>query len=59
MNKDSNLNQDNLDFEKMNATLADPNFANWYYHQIIGRTDNNMEFSIESFVRTINDYKLN
>lgn len=59
MNRDGNLNQDNLDFEKMNATLANPDFANWYYHQIIEGTDKNMEFSIENFVQIINNYKLN
>lgn len=56
MDRDNNLNQNDLDFEKMNATLADQNFANWYYHQVI---DNNVEFSIENFVKIINDYKLN
>jgi len=59
LNRDSNLNNKDLDFEKMNATLADPNFANWYYHQIIDNANENMEFSIEDFVKTINNYKLN
>ena len=31
MDRDNNLNQIDVDFEKINATLADPNFANWYY----------------------------
>ena len=35
MDRDNNLNQNDLDFEKINATLADPSFANWYYHQVI------------------------
>lgn len=59
MNKDSNLNKGDLDFEKMNAILANPDFANWYYHQIIDNANGNMEFSIEDFVQTINNYKLN
>lgn len=59
MDRDNNLNQNDLDFEKMNATLADQNFANWYYHQVIDNADNNVEFSIENFVKIINDYKLN
>lgn len=59
MNRDNNLKQNDLDFEKMNATLADQNFANWYYHQVIDNTDDNVEFSIENFVKIINDYKLN
>jgi len=59
LNRDINLNQDGLDFEKMNATLADPNFANWYYHQVIDNPNENMEFSIENFVQTINNYKSN
>ena len=41
LNRDSNLNNKDLDFEKMNATLADPNFANWYYHQIIDNANEN------------------
>lgn len=57
MNENNNFNQGNLDFEKMNETLANPEFANWYYHQIVGNTDNNM--SIEEFVKTIQEYNQN
>ena len=39
MDRDNNLNQNDLDFEKINATLADPSFANWYYHQVIDNVD--------------------
>lgn len=59
MDRDNNLNQNELNFEKINATLADPNFANWYYHQIIDNVDNNVEFNIENFVKTINNFNLN
>lgn len=58
MDRDNNLNQNDLDFEKMNATLANPNFANWYYHQVMDNVDGNEDFNIENFVKIINDYKL-
>lgn len=54
-----NLNQNNLDFEKINATLANPDFANWYYNQVINDTNENVDFSIEDFIQKINNYKLN
>ena len=59
MDRDNNLNQIDVDFEKINATLADPNFANWYYHQVTDNVDCNEEFNIENFVNIINNYKLN
>ncbi len=59
MDIENNLKQNDLDFEKINATLADPNFANWYYHQAIYNADDNTEFNIENFVKIINNYKLN
>ena len=59
MDRENKLNQSELDFEKMNATLSDPNFANWYYHQIVDNNDKDIDFSIEHFVQIINDYKLN
>ena len=43
MDRDNNLNQIDVDFEKINATLADPNFANWYYHQVTDNVDGNEE----------------
>lgn len=58
MDRDNNLKQNDLDFEKMNATLANPNFANWYYHQVMDNVDGNEDFNIENFVKIINDYKL-
>ena len=57
MDRDNNLNQIDVDFEKINATLADPNFANWYYHQVTDNVDGNEEFNIENFVNIINNYK--
>lgn len=54
-----NLNQNNLDFEKINATLANPDFANWYYNQVINDANENVDFSIEDFIQKINNYKLN
>ena len=59
MDRDNNLNQIDVDFEKINATLADPNFANWYYHQVTDNVDGNEEFNIENFVNIIKNYKLN
>ena len=60
LDRDNNLNQNDLDFEKINATLADPSFANWYYHQVIDNVDcNNINFNVENFVKIINNYKLN
>ena len=59
MDRDNNLNQIDVDFEKINATLAEPNFANWYYHQVTDNVDGNEEFNIENFVNIINNYKLN
>ena len=59
MDRDNNLNQIDVDFEKINATLADPNFANQYYHQVTDNVDGNEEFNIENFVNIINNYKLN
>lgn len=56
MYRDNNLNQNDFNFEKMNATLADPDFANWYYQQFIQNGDDNMNFNIESFVNIINNY---
>lgn len=48
-NPDSN----ELDFEKMNATLANPDFANWYYTQMYGK---NEAQSIEDFVKVVKNY---
>ena len=59
MDRDNNLNQIDVDFEKINATLADPNVANWYYHQVTDNVDGYDEFNIENFVNIINNYTLN
>ena len=47
MDRDNNLNQIDVDFEK------------WYYHQVTDNVDGNEEFNIENFVNIINNYKLN
>ena len=47
MDRDNNLNQIDVDFEKINATLVTDN------------VDGNEEFNIENFVNIINNYKLN
>ncbi|MGL6106807.1 hypothetical protein [Romboutsia sp.] len=57
MNEENKLNQENLDFEKMNATLANPEFANWYYSQMVNGVNNNI--SIEDFVQIVQKYNLN
>lgn len=57
MNENNNLNQGNLDFEQMNATLANPDFANWYYHQMLDKEDNNM--SIDEFIKIVQEYNQN
>lgn len=59
MDRDNNLNQNDLDFEKMNAILAEPSFANWYYHQVMNNIDYKTDFNVENFVKIINTYKLN
>ncbi len=59
MERENELNQANLDFEKMNATLADPDFANWYYNQVSNNLEQCENFTIENFVKIINNYKLN
>ena len=53
----NNFNQGDLDFEKMNATLADPEFANWYYNEMINKLDSNL--TMDEFVNIIQDYTQN
>ncbi len=50
------INKHNVNFEKMNATLANPEFANWYYNQI---DDSDKEFNIDEFIKILNDYNEN
>lgn len=59
MDRENKVNENNLDFEKLNATLANPDFANWYYNKVSNNSQENMEFSIDNFIQTINDYKMN
>ncbi|HSQ90045.1 hypothetical protein [Romboutsia sp.] len=54
---ENNFKQGNLDFEKMNATLADPEFANWYYNEMINKLDSNL--TMEEFVNIVKDYNQN
>lgn len=54
---ESNMKQNNLDFEKMNETLANPEFANWYYsnyNKIMDKTYTDM--TMQDFVEIVNDY---
>lgn len=60
INNQKNLNnntysQNELDFEKMNATLANPEFANWYYNQMNSK-GNDTKTSIDDFVKVVKDY---
>lgn len=55
------LNQNNnnekiseLDFLKLNETLANEQFANWYYNQITAGTDVNLD--IMGFVDIVKKY---
>lgn len=57
-NNQKNINNNayalnDLDFEKMNATLSNPEFANWYYNQMC---NNNGDTTIDDFIKIINDY---
>lgn len=54
MNENNKLNQGNLDFEKINATLANPEFANWYYSKFTNGINNNV--TIEDFVQIVQEY---
>lgn len=48
-------NYSGMDYEQMNATLANPEFANWYYSKI--SEDNDGEtVDIDHFVKMIQEY---
>lgn len=49
------FNQNELNFEKMNETLANPEFANWYYNEMQNK-DNHENFTITDFFHLVNDY---
>ena len=51
-NKNQDLNE--LDFLKINETLANPEFANWYYSQVLNGTDANLE--ILGFIDIVKNY---
>jgi hypothetical protein len=46
-----NVSENEFDFEKMNATLANPEFANWYFNQVSATNP-----TVEEFVKIIKDY---
>ena len=54
---ESNMKQNNLDFEKMNETLANPEFANWYYNKMMDKAYSDM--TMQDFVQIVNDYTEN
>ncbi|MGL4910972.1 MAG: hypothetical protein ACRC3Y_00940 [Romboutsia sp.] len=51
---ENKFTQGNLDFEKMNATLANPDFANWYYNEMLNKSDVNL--TMDEFVNIVNTY---
>ncbi|MEF9991571.1 MAG: hypothetical protein RRZ84_05665 [Romboutsia sp.] len=56
--KDQNKTIKNqLDFEKMNETLANPAFANWYYreHEMDSKEEK-FKLNIDKFIEVINNY---
>ncbi|CEI73425.1 MULTISPECIES: hypothetical protein [Romboutsia] len=53
---ENNYNKEEIDFEKLNSTLANPDFANWYYNEFMVK-DNVV--SIDEFVNIINTYNSN
>ena len=51
---ENNFNTTNLDFEKMNETLANPEFANWYYHEVLDNNRNDM--NLENFIKLVQEH---
>ncbi len=47
-------NYKNLNFEKLNETLANPEFANWYYKRI--KDDQDLDINIGRFVNIVKKY---
>lgn len=54
---EGNMNKNGLDFEKMNATLANPEFANWYYKQMLNNENTTM--TMQDFVQIVNEFDEN
>lgn len=50
---ENNFNATNLDFVKMNETLANPEFANWYYHEVL---DNKSDINLENFIKLVQEH---
>ena len=59
LDRENKANENNLNFEKLNATLSNPDFANWYYNKVSNNSQEDIEFSIDKFIQIINDYKMN
>ncbi|MEG1311615.1 MAG: hypothetical protein RSD47_06360 [Romboutsia sp.] len=57
MNENNNFDDVKIDFKKMNETLANPDFANWYYHQIIDNMNESM--TVENFIKIVQEYNEN
>lgn len=54
LNKDKNFHAE-LDFEKMNATLANPDFANWYYSKMYSQAEKSNN-TIDDFIKIVKEY---
>lgn len=50
---ENNYNENELDFQKMNATLANPDFANWYYNRFV---NSDKKLNINEFIDIIGIY---
>ncbi len=53
-NTNNNKETVELDFLKLNETLANEQFANWYYNQVTAGTDVNLE--IMGFIDIVKNY---
>lgn len=51
---ENNFNTINLDFVKMNETLANSEFANWYYHEVID--NNKSDMNLENFIKLVQEH---
>lgn len=50
-----NDNYKDMDFEKINSLLADPEFANWYYNKMSSQQEID-NTNIDQFVKIIQEY---
>ncbi len=51
---ENNFNTTNLDFVKMNETLANSEFANWYYNEVID--NNKSDMNLENFIKLVQEH---